>query len=112
MATKTVQSLALTMMQTNKSVKDRAADFESSIKRQLQRDVIDPLIDKRDRLKDSITELADFSLNTDRNAGVQALTREQCTARFIKIFEAEKELSMIELELELAQELYTKYFGL
>lgn len=110
MATKTSGSKALQMMQKNKSVNERAADFEQSIKRQLQRDIIDPLIDKRDRLKDTITELSDFSLNTDRNAGVQALTREQCTERFKKIFEAEKELKFLELELQVTTDSFSKYF--
>ena len=115
MATKKTEAvastLAYTLLEKNKTVKERADFYHSAIQRNLQRNVIDTLIEKRDALKDELFDKSNFSLDTNLNAGQRTMTKEDCENRFARIIDIEYELELIELELESKQAIFTKYFG-
>jgi hypothetical protein len=109
MATKNVKALEL--LKTNKSVSERAENYIVSVKRNIQRDVIDALIQKKESMEDELFELTNFQLETDANRGFQAMTKETVEARFKKVIDLEYKLKLVELELKTKQESFDKYFA-
>jgi len=109
MATK--GSKALELLKSNKSVSERAENYIISVKRNLQRDVIDALVQRKESMEDELFELTNFNLETDVNRGYQAMTKESVEARFKKVIELEYKLRLIDLELKTKQESFDKYFG-
>lgn len=108
---KTANSLALELMQKSKSVKERAESYFESIKRNIQRDVIDKLVEKKEKLTDDIFELSNFNLDTNLNAAIHAVSRETCEKRLVQLINAEYELELVTLELQSKQDIYNKYFN-
>ncbi len=109
MATKNVKALEL--LKSNKSVSERAENYIVSVKRNIQRDVIDALIQKKEAMEDELFELTNFQLETDANRGFQAMTKETVEARFKKVIDLEYKLKLVELELKTKQESFDKYFA-
>lgn len=103
-------SKALNIMQKSKSVEDRAVDYLESIKRNIQADTIDVLLKKRDKIKDKISGVLDFTLQTDLNAGQSSITRDDCESRFKRAMEYEYELEILNLEIEAKEAIFAKYF--
>lgn len=102
---------ALAMLKTNTSVKERAENYIVSVKRNLQRDVIDTLTAKKEAMEDKLFELTDFSLETDINRGQAMMTKEMVEKRFTEVIETEYRLKLIKLELETKQATFDKYFA-
>lgn len=102
---------ALELLKTNKTVVERADNYVASTKRNIQRDVIDTLVAKKEKIDDELFELANFTLDTNVNAGLQQMTKEDCEKRFKKIINLEYDLTLIELELKVKQQSFDKYFG-
>jgi hypothetical protein len=111
MATKAKTSKALDLLKSNKSVSERAENYIVSVKRNIQRDIIDNLTAKKEKMEDEIFELANFSLETDANRGYQQMTKETVEARFKSIIDLEYKLKLTELELAAKQDSFNKYFG-
>jgi len=109
MATKSTK--ALDLLKSNKSVSERAENYIISVKRNLQRDVIDALVQKKESMEDELFELTNFTLETNVNNGVQAMTKETIEARFKKVIDLEYKLKLITLELATKQESFDKYFA-
>jgi len=109
MATK--ETKALELVRTNKSVKERAEQYIVSVKRNIQRDVIDALVQKKETMEDELFELTNFTLETNINNGVQAMTKETIEARFKKVIDLEYKLKLTNLELVTKQESFDKYFA-
>jgi len=101
---------AAKMLGTSKSVAERAESFLSSIKRNIQKNVIDQLIEKIEKLDDTIFSLSDFSLATDKNKGVSAISREDAEERFTKLIEAEYDKELLTRELEIKKASFDAYF--
>lgn len=102
---------ALELLKTNTGVAERADNYVSSIKRNIQRDVIDALTSKKEKIDDELFELKNFSLETDANRGVIEMKREDIEKRFRKIIDLEYELKLVSLELTAKQESFERYFG-
>jgi len=102
---------ALELLKTNTGVAERAENYVSSVKRNIQRDVIDALTAKKEKIDDELFELKNFSLETDANRGVIEMKREDVEKRFRKIIDLEYELKLVSLELTAKQESFEKYFG-
>lgn len=102
---------ALELLKTNTGVAERAENYVSSVKRNIQRDVIDALTSKKEKIDDELFELKNFSLETDANKGVIEMKREDIEKRFRKIIDLEYELKLVSLELTAKQESFEKYFG-
>lgn len=102
---------ALELLKTNTGVAERAENYVSSVKRNIQRDVIDALTAKKEKIDDELFELKNFSLETDANKGVIEMKREDVEKRFRKIIDLEYELKLVNLELTAKQESFEKYFG-
>lgn len=107
---KSAQSYALSLMSQNKSVKDRAEAYVISVKRDIQKKVIDTLVEQKEKLADELFELTNFTLETNHNAGIQSMTKEVCENRFKRIIDVEFELTLIDRELEIKQASFDKYF--
>ena len=104
-------SLALSLMEKNKSVKERAAAYFESVRRNIQRDVIDKLIGDKEKIEDELFELTNFTLDTNLNAGLRQMTKEDCETRFKKVIELEYQLELVSLELKAKQDSFDKYFA-
>ena len=102
---------ALELLKTNTGVAERAENYVSSVKRNIQRDVIDALTAKKEKIDDELFELKNFSLETDANRGVIEMKREDVEKRFRKIIDLEYELKLVSLELTAKRESFEKYFG-
>jgi hypothetical protein len=102
---------ALELLKSNKSVAERAENYATSVKRNIQRDVIDQLVAKKEGIEDELFELTNFNLETDANRGYQAMTKEAVEQRFKKIIDLEYRLKLVELELKTKQESFDKYFA-
>lgn len=101
---------ALELLKTNKTVAERAENYTNSMKRNIQRDVIDSLIAKKEKIEDQLFELSNFTLDTNLNAGLRSMTKEDCESRFKKIIDLEFELELLNKELEIKQNSFDKYF--
>jgi hypothetical protein len=115
MATETVSQtaavpFALTLMEKNKSVKERAQSYLESVRRNIQRDVLDQLTGQKEKLEDELFELTNFVLDTNLNAGLRMMTKEDCEGRFKRIIEVEYRLELVKLELGSKQASFDKYF--
>jgi hypothetical protein len=109
MATKSTK--ALDLLKSNKSVSERAENYIISVKRNIQRDIIDALVQKKEAMEDELFELTNFTLETNVNNGVQAMTKETIEARFKKVIDLEYKLKLTNLELVTKQESFDKYFA-
>lgn len=103
-------SKALELLKSNKSVKERAEAYAISVKRSIQKNVIDELISKQEKINDELFELSNFTLDTNLNQGLKQMTKEDCEKRFTQIIELEFELKLITIELEAKQATFDKYF--
>lgn len=101
---------AITMMKANNTVEARANDFGKSIKRNIKRSVIEALETRIEKLQDKLYSLTDFSLKTDVNKGLVALTREECEKAFNEIIEVEYEIEILKLELDAKRAIFNTYF--
>lgn len=102
---------ALELLKSNKSVSERAENYAVAVKRNIQRDVIDTLVAKKESIEDELFELTNFNLETDLNAGQHAMTKESVESRFKRIIDLEYRLKLTQLELTTKQESFDKYFG-
>jgi hypothetical protein len=102
---------ALELLKFNKTLAERAENYATAVKRNIQRDVIDTLIAKKEAIEDELFELTNFNLETDVNKGYQAMTKDSVEARFKKVIDLEYKLKLITLELVVKQESFDKYFG-
>jgi hypothetical protein len=111
MAAKGKSVKALDLLKSNKTVSERAENYTVSVKRNIQRDVIDSITAKKEAMEDELFELTNFNLETDVNKGFQQMTKESVEARFKKIIDIEYRLKLTNLELASKQESFDKYFG-
>jgi hypothetical protein len=102
---------ALELLKTNKSVSERAENYITATKRNIQRDVIDTLVAKKESYDDELFELTNFNLETDVNRGFQQMTKEQVESRFRKIIDLEYRLTLVNMELKVKTESFNKYFS-
>jgi D-Tyr-tRNAtyr deacylase len=102
---------AKNILAKSQSVSERAEDFFKRIKRNLQKDTLDVLEEKIEKLNDKIIELKDFSLETNINKGHRAFTLSECQKRFEDLIELEYEKTLLEKELEYKQASFNKYFA-
>jgi hypothetical protein len=102
---------ALELLKTSKSTKERAESYANSMKRNIQRDVIDTLIGKKEKIEDELFELTNFTLDTNLNSGLRAMTKEDCEKRFVKIIELEYQLTLLAAELKVKQASFDTYFA-
>jgi ectoine hydroxylase-related dioxygenase (phytanoyl-CoA dioxygenase family) len=102
---------ALEILEKNQSTKERAKTFIESIRRNLEKKIIDTLQEKIEAIEDKIYGLLDMSLNTDLNKGVETVTRDQAEARFSKVIELEYELELLNRELEIKRKSFDNYFS-
>jgi hypothetical protein len=108
---KTIRMKALDLMKTAPSVEDRADNFITSITRNLKKQIMDPLVDRKDLMEDKIKSLMDFSLATDLNKGVAPITREEAEDRFRQVLALEYSLKLLALETAVKTVIFTEYFG-
>jgi hypothetical protein len=101
---------ALELLKTNKTISQRAEKYHESIKRNIQRDILDKLTADIENMEDVLFELTDFVLDTNINRGLAQMTKEDCEKRFKKIIETEFELELLKQEQKIKKVIYEKYF--
>lgn len=104
-------SKALKMLNTAKSVSDRAEAYAPRIKESLKLKIIRPLKERIAVIDDKIFDLSNFALDTDLNRGQKQMSKEDCEKRFEEIIELSYEKDMLEMELESKQETFDDLFG-
>jgi len=102
---------ALDLLKTNKTVSERAEQYATSMKRNIQKNVIDVLISKKERYEDDLFELTNFTLDTNINQGMNQMTKEDCEKRFTKIIEIGYNLELLTRELDIKQAIFDIYFS-
>lgn len=102
---------ALDLMKSTPNVADRAANFVTTIKRNLQKQQLDLIIVEIEKREDKIVSLLDFSLQTDLNRGVAPVTRETAEQKFGEVCSLEYELTLLRAELTEKQRIFDKYFA-
>lgn len=102
---------ALKLLKSNKTVAERADTFVVSIKRDIQREVIDKLTADKEKLDDEIFELGNFTLDTDHNKGLKTMSKDDCKTRFMRLIQAKYELKLVTLELKEKQAIFDEYFS-
>ena len=107
---KSENAKAFQMMNKGKGVEERASKYFNGIKKDLQRNVIDSMQSQVDRIKSEIFELEDFSLETDVNRGVSALSEAECNQRFNSIIQKKYELKLKKLELKEKKKAFNELF--
>ncbi len=103
-------SKALKMLQNNVTIQERAVSYLNTIKRNIQRDVIDELVARKEKIEERIFELKDLNLSIDLNAGQKRMTAEDCEKQFKEIIELEFQLAVLTLELKVKQDSFNTYF--
>lgn len=101
---------ALDLMKTNQSVQERAVEFAKSIKRNIQKEILDELTAKIESLSDREFELSNFVLGTDVNAGAIQMTRQDCEDRFKELIDIAYQKKLLMLELNEKQAAFDNYF--
>lgn len=104
-------SKALTLLKSNKSVKERADKYSTSIQRDIQQEVLDVLSKKKEKMEDQLFDLENFNLETNLNSGHKQMTQEDCKERFKKIIDLKYQTKLVEYELEIKQKAFNEYFG-
>jgi len=99
------------LLRKNKSVSERASGFVTSIKRNIQRDILDKLATKLEEINDKLFELKDFSLETNVNSGQAAMSRESCEKRFTDIINLEYSKELLSREIRIKTKSFNKYFS-
>jgi hypothetical protein len=98
------------LLRKNKSVTERAEGYITSIKRNIQKDILDALTTKAEAIEDGIFELQDFTLQTDVNSGQSAMTRDACELRFKQLIDLEYEKELLRREIKIKTKAFNKYF--
>lgn len=101
---------AVKMVQTNITVKKRADEYVKSIKRNIQKKVIDKLTEQIEEIDDKIFAALDFTIETNLNSGQSAISREECERKFAYAIQAEFDREMLVKELAIKQASFDKYF--
>ena len=69
------------------------------------------IVTEIEKIDDDIFELENFTLNTNLNANLKAMTKEECQTRFAKLIEIKFQRTLKVLELESKQATYAEYFA-
>jgi len=93
------------------NIEQRAEKFAETVKRNLQKGLIDTLITKKETLEDTIDSKLDFSLHTDLNKGMLPVSREAAEVRFKEVINLRYELELVNMELTIKQDIFAEYFG-
>ena len=101
---------AVKMVQTNITVKKRADEYVKTIKRNIQKKIIDKLTEQIEEIDDKIFSALDFTIETNLNSGQSAISREECERKFSYAINAEFDREMLVKELAIKQASFDKYF--
>lgn len=101
---------ALTLLSTVKTGKEKAEQYFPRIKNSLWIKLIN-FKESIDSIKDQISDLENFSLDTNINKGIVAMDKDECEKRFSSILDKKFELSLLEAEYKAKKETFEEYFG-
>jgi hypothetical protein len=91
------------LLTSAKSVEERANKFETSIKRNIQKKVLDPLLEQIEAKEDELYELENFS-------ETKSLSQAECQEKFEKIIQIKFDITCLKAELQKKQETFDEYF--
>lgn len=103
-----MSTVLFNILANNVTLGDRARSFHDSVKEDLELEM-KSLRDKKRKIEDEIHDKLDFSLETNHNAGVVALTREDVCNRFKEVMNLRYKLVQIELELKVKEDIVSDW---
>lgn len=109
-AVEAASNKAVQLLRTLPNIDERAEKFAETVKRNIQKDIIDTLIAKKENLEDQIDSKLDFSLHVDLNRGMLPITREAAEARFKEVIQLRYHLELVSQELAIKQQIFDDYF--
>lgn len=101
----------LSMMKKAKTTTARADEYFARIKSSIFITKIAPLREAIANKKSKIFDLEDMSLATNRNKGVEAMTKESIEERFVEIIKLSEEIALDEIKLKVREDKYEEYLG-
>lgn len=107
----TASNKAALLLKNLPNLEQRAEKFAETVKRNLQKSLIDTLITKKENLEDTIDSKLDFSLNVDFNKGMHGITRENAEQRFDEVIDLRYRLELVSQELYIKQGIFNDYFA-
>jgi len=107
----TASNKAALLLKNLPNLEQRAEKFAETVKRNLQKNLIDVLITKKENLEDTIDSKLDFSLNVDFNKGMSGITRENAEQRFAEVIDLRYRLELVSQELAIKQDIFNDYFA-
>lgn len=102
---------ALELLKNSKTVAERAESFVKTAKRTVEREVIDTIQDRVEKLQQRLFDLKDFTLDTNLNKGMVRMTSEECSTRFKDIIQTEFELALAQQEAKIKQASFDDLFN-
>ena len=102
---------ALQILQSGKSVSERADVYSKAIKRDIQYNIIDQLARKKEKLVEEKFDAENFNLATDLNKGMKQMTQEDCYKRFERLITIDYEITLLDAEIKAKQNSFISYFG-
>ena len=108
--TNIMNTKAFNLLDGAKSVSARASQYASRIKKSIELKIINALEEEIGALNDKIFDLEDFSLETDKNRGVEKITKEAAEQRFTDIINIKFEIDMKKAELKSKKKSFNELF--
>lgn len=98
------------LLNSNKSVAERASKYAKTVSKAIKTDMLDAIKRKIDNIDSKIFDLENFSLETDMNRGITALTKESVQERFEHMINLEHNKTLLELEYKSKKAAFDSYF--
>ena len=109
-ATATAKTKAEKLLGTVKSSNEKAAAYFPRIKRSLWIKLTN-FKERLEKLSDEIADLENFSLDTNLNKTMVAMTMEECEKRFETILNKKFEYELLQAEYDSKKKSFEEYFG-
>jgi D-Tyr-tRNAtyr deacylase len=104
------KSKALNMLETSKTLSERASQYYTAIARDIKDSTITVLEKKIEKLKNKVFDLSDFTLEADANAGQRRMSQEDCQSQLQQLLDTQYAIKVLELELKLKTDIYKELF--
>ena len=96
-------SKVLDLLKNTPSVEAKSVAYEARVKGNLYKLRIQPILDKIREIETQIEDQLDFSLDTDLNRGISAISRPEVEKRLDTVINLKYQLGVQEMELKLTE---------
>jgi hypothetical protein len=103
-------SKVLNLLKSTPSVEAKSVAYEARVKENLYKTRIQPILDKIREIETQIEDQLDFSLDTDMNRGISAISRPEVEKRLDTVMTLKYQLGVQEMELKLTMAGFNELF--